>query len=133
MHRCDPARHRDREEEIFFKTEEDRMFSFPPPELVVFFRLMFRESEAEAEEHEHFKVAPRQESVLLEICGSHFVVCFVGCFLAFREAMVKQSVALKHSHFWIQILFHFGALCFQVCISEVCPVEAAGVLTSFRL
>lgn len=49
------------------------MFSVPPPEVVVSFRLMFRESE-----DEHFSAASRQESVSAEICGSHLFV-FVGC------------------------------------------------------
>lgn len=46
--------------------------------MLVLSRLMFRESEAEDEEEEDFKVASRLESVLLEICGSHFVVVFIG-------------------------------------------------------
>lgn len=63
-----------------------------------FFRLMFRGLQDEEEEEVDFKVASRLESVLLKICGSHFVVLYVFLlFLCFQG---------RNCHLFVQTNIH---------------------------
>lgn len=70
-YKCIVVIQRDTEtEEKYFLRHEKTGCRFSPSELVGFFsHLMFREEE-------DFRVASRLRSVLLQICGSHFVVMF---------------------------------------------------------